>query len=100
VLLEENVGVSNVTWFSDEAFFHLDVILTSKISDFGPQRTEGFPLPTHCIQRVTTRGPLSSDGIFGPVFIDGTVTSDLYLSLTSDEFIPFLMGYDVLVNSA
>jgi hypothetical protein len=49
---------------------------------------------------VTVRSALSSVGVFGPVFIDGTITSGVYLSLLSDEFVPFLMGYGVPMNSA
>jgi hypothetical protein len=36
-LLEDNPGVLNVTWFSNEACFHLDGYIASKMSDFGPQ---------------------------------------------------------------
>jgi hypothetical protein len=35
-----------------------------------------------------------------PRLIDGTVTSDIYLSLLGDEFIPLLMGYVIQINSA
>jgi hypothetical protein len=49
---------------------------------------------------VTVRSVLSSVGVFGPVFIDGTVTSDLCPSLLSDEFVPFLMIYVIPMNSA
>jgi hypothetical protein len=42
---------------------------------------------------------LSSIGIFGPVFINGIVTS-LHLSLLNDKFAPFLMGYGIPMNSA
>jgi hypothetical protein len=34
------------------------------------------------------------------VFIDDTATSDVYLSLLSDEFVPFLMGYGISMNLA
>jgi hypothetical protein len=49
---------------------------------------------------VTVRNALSSVGVFGPAFIDGKINSDVYLSLLSDEFVPFLMGYSVPMNSA
>jgi hypothetical protein len=32
--------------------------------------------------------------MFGPLFIDGTVTSDVYRGLLDDEFVPFLIGYE------
>jgi hypothetical protein len=78
-----------------------NVTLTSKISDFGPQRIQDLLLPSHCIQRERERErergrevvwrALSSIGIFSPVFINGTVTSDIRLSLLSEEFAPFQM---------
>jgi hypothetical protein len=34
------------------------------------------------------------------MFINGTVISDVYLSMLSDKFAPFMMGYDSPVNSA
>jgi hypothetical protein len=49
---------------------------------------------------VTVRSALSSVGVFGPVFIDGTVTSDVCPTLLSDEFVPFLMICVIPMNSA
>jgi hypothetical protein len=43
---------------------------------------------------------LSSIWIFGPVLIDSTVTSDVYLSLISDEFVLLLMRRELEMNSA
>jgi hypothetical protein len=34
------------------------------------------------------------------VFVDGTATSDVHLSLLIDDFAPFLMGYGIPMNSA
>jgi hypothetical protein len=42
---------------------------------------------------------ISNVGTLGPVFVDGTVTSDVYRSLLTDEFVPFLMGYGIPMNS-
>jgi hypothetical protein len=52
------------------------------------------------LSRVSVWRALSSVTIFSPVSINGTVTSDDYLSLESDEFISFLMGYGIPMNSA
>jgi hypothetical protein len=43
---------------------------------------------------------LSSAGIFYPVFIYGTITSDIFLSLLKDEFVPSLQGYGNAINAA
>jgi hypothetical protein len=82
--------VLNVT-FSDETYFHFGGYI-SKLSYFGPSN--------HCIQREVVWRALSSIGIFGPVLISGTVTSDVHLSLLSEEFTPFQMRYGIPVNSA
>jgi hypothetical protein len=50
-LLDDSPGVLNVAWFSSEAQFHLDGYIKKKKSDFGHQRIQGLPLPTHYIQR-------------------------------------------------
>jgi hypothetical protein len=84
--LEGNPGVLNVTRFADEHTSTWMGTSTSKMSDFGPQRvprlTVADPLSP---ERVTLWCALSSGGIFGAVFVDGTVTSGAYLSLLSDE---------------
>jgi hypothetical protein len=51
-------------------------------------------------ERVAVWCALSSVGIFSAVFIDGTVTSDVYLSLLTDEFVLFLVIYGISMNSA
>jgi hypothetical protein len=43
---------------------------------------------------------LSIVRVLGPAFVDGEVTSDVYLSLLSDELGPLLMGYGIPANSA
>jgi hypothetical protein len=48
---------------------------------------------------ITIRCAFTSVGIFGSVFVDGTVASE-DLSLLSDEFVPFLMGYGISINLA
>jgi hypothetical protein len=49
-LLEDNRATLNVTRFSVEAYFQLDCCTNKKkMSDFGLQRIQGLPLPTHSI---------------------------------------------------
>jgi hypothetical protein len=51
-------------------------------------------------ERAAVWCALSSVGIFGPVFINGTVTCDVYLCLLSDKSVPFLVGYGIPMNPA
>jgi hypothetical protein len=50
-LLEDSLGVLNVTCFSNEARFHLDSYI-NRVSDFGPQRIQGLMLPIHSVKRL------------------------------------------------
>jgi hypothetical protein len=101
VLLEDNSGVLNVAWFSDEVHIHLDGYVNKQNIQFwaseNPWLTVANPLHP---ERVTVWCALLIVGIFGPLIIDGAVSSDVYLSLLSDEFFPFLMGHGILMNSA
>jgi hypothetical protein len=36
--------------------------------------------------------------MFGPVFLDGTIKSGVYLSVIKDSFVTFLHGYDIDVE--
>jgi hypothetical protein len=75
------------------------IVTPSKMSDSESQRIQDLQLPALCNQRVAVWCVLSSVRIFGLVFIDGTVTSEVYLRLLSDEFVIFLLGYDNSINS-
>jgi hypothetical protein len=84
--LEDKQAVLQVTWFSDEARFHLNDYINKQNIQFwtleNPRHTVANPLHP---QRVTVCCALSRTRIFSPVLINGTVTSDVYLSLLSDE---------------
>jgi hypothetical protein len=66
------------------------VTLTSNMSDFGSQRIQGLPLPTHAIQRHLDYGvPCRAS--------EHSVPSSLMTrSLRSGEFAPVLMGYGLV----
>jgi hypothetical protein len=98
-LLEDIPRVLNVMWFYDEAQFHVDGYINEKnirfwasqnprLADANPQHPE----------RVRAWCSLPRVWIFSPVFIYDTATSDVFLSVLSDEFIPFLMGYGIPLN--
>lgn len=61
-----------------------------------PGLTVAIPLQP---QTITLRRTSSNVGIFGPVFIDGTVASDIYLSLMIYERISFHTAYGIPMNS-
>jgi hypothetical protein len=69
-LLEGSPGVLNVTWFS------------AKRPIRGFRESKAF----RC-QPTAPRESYSKVGIFVPVFIDGTVTADVYFTLPNGEFV-------------
>jgi hypothetical protein len=100
-LLEDNSGVLNVTWFSDEAHFHLDGYINKQNVRFWTSENPRLSVANPLHPEIDTIWcALSSAEIFGPVFFDGTFTSDVYLSLLSDEFVAFLMRYGIPMNSS
>jgi hypothetical protein len=91
-LLEENLSVLNVTWFSNEAHFHLDGYVNNQNVRFWASGNSGRTVANRLHpERVTVWCALLSVGIFWPVFIDGVISSEVYLSLLSDD-LPFLDG--------
>jgi hypothetical protein len=74
-LLEDSPGVLNVTWFSDDARFHLDDYINKQnvlfLASENPRLTVANPLQP---ERVLLWCALLNAGMFGPVFINGAVT--------------------------
>jgi hypothetical protein len=93
-LLWASPGMLNITWFSDESQFDLDNHAKQNVR-FGVSENPGLTV-TSPVQpeRVAVWCVLSSARIFGLLFIDGTVASEVYLRVLSDEFVIFLLGYD------
>jgi hypothetical protein len=79
VLLEDSSGVLNVTWFSDEAHFHLDGYVNKKNVRFWASENLRLTVanPVHP-ERLILWYALSNIGIFGTMFISGTATSDIH----------------------
>jgi hypothetical protein len=90
-----------VRWFSDEAHLHVDGYVSNYNvrfwNSYSPTLTVANPLHPEIFAVWIA---LPSFAIFGPMFIDGSVNSDVYHRLLRDEFIPFLMGYGSPVISA
>lgn len=50
--------------------------------------------------RLTTANPLDSEKVTVESHVQRYITCDVYLSLLNDEFVLFLMGYGIPMNSA
>lgn len=80
-------------WFSDEAHFHLDGYVNKQ-----NWRIWGSEHPHFAIDRslhplrVTVWCAMSTRGIVGAVFVDGTVTSARYCDVLANSFIPAIQG--------
>ena len=90
-------ALADLIWFTDEAHFHLNGYVNKQNMRFwasqNPQLTiETFLHP----QRVTVWCAISKHGIFGPEFIEGTVTSKSYSKLLTEEVIPVFQGLNIL----
>jgi hypothetical protein len=93
-ILQDNTGILNVTWFPDETHFHLDGYINKKNVQFWASENPRLIIanPLHP-EKVTAWCALFSIGVFSPIFINGINTSNVYLSLLGDEFVPFLIGF-------
>jgi hypothetical protein len=76
------------------------VTSASKMFDFGLRESKAYCGQPTASGGVTVWCALSCVRIFSSVFVDGTFTSDIYISLLNDEFASFLMGYGIPVNAA
>jgi transposase len=88
-MIENNEIDSGNIWFTDEAHFHLDGYVNKQ-----NWRIWGSENPYFSIQkslhprRITVWVALSTGGIIGPVFLNKTITSSLYVNMLKEEFIP------------
>jgi hypothetical protein len=80
--IDENPGILDYTWFSDEAWFHLSGYVNSQNTRlWGSKNPHAlFEEPFHS-QKVGMFCALSQWRIIGPMFFDTTVTSQVYNQL-------------------
>ncbi|GFQ92614.1 t-complex protein 1 subunit delta, partial [Trichonephila clavata] len=83
-------------WFSDEAYFTLDgPVNKQNYRYWGRERPEITVVRSLHLKKFLVWCAISSHGVFGPIFIDGTLSAANYRELLDEEFIPFLHGHDL-----
>ncbi|CAL1276577.1 unnamed protein product [Larinioides sclopetarius] len=84
-------------WFSDEAYFSLDGHLNKQNYRYwGRERPEITVVRSLHPKKFLVWCAISSHGVFGPIFIDGTLSAANYRKFLDEEFIPFLHGHDLV----
>ncbi|GFS75525.1 PPDK_N domain-containing protein, partial [Nephila pilipes] len=84
-------------WFSDEAYFTLDGHLNKQNYRYwGRERLEITVVRSLHPKKFLVWCATSSHGVFGPIFIDGTLSAANYRKFLDEEFIPFLHGHDLV----
>ncbi len=91
---EFDFSLQDLVWWSDESTFKLNghvnrhnaVMWAEDNPDYTMERE--FQSPGVCVWAA-----ISSNGIIGPFFFDGTVTSPSYLSMLQDYFWPSLAAF-------
>jgi hypothetical protein len=80
--IDENPGILDYTWFSDEAWFHLSGYVNSQnTSLWGSENPHALLEEPFHSQKVSVFCALSQRRIIGPMFFDTTVTSEVYAEL-------------------
>ena len=78
-------------WFSDEAHFHLNGYVNKQNwRHWGTENPHLAVARPAYPRRVTVWCAMSSELIIGPIFIDGSVTSEKYLELLERDFFPVI----------
>ena len=94
--LKDNDGIVESVWFTDEAHFTLDGQVNKQNVRYWSNEKPGvFQEKALHSEKVTAWIALSSSGIIGPYFYEvggetATVTSDRYLHILSNRFLPEL----------
>ena len=83
----------NMVWFSDEAHFHLDGFVNKQNwRIWGTEKPHFVMEKSLHPQRVTVWCAMSSHGIIGPTFVDGTVNTERYVKILENDFIPIIQS--------
>jgi hypothetical protein len=79
--IDEDPGILDYTWFSDEAWFHLSGYVNSQTCLWGSESPHALFEEPRQSQKVSMFCALSQQQIIGPMFFDTTVTSQVYIEL-------------------
>ncbi|GFT26267.1 t-complex protein 1 subunit delta [Nephila pilipes] len=84
-------------WFSDVAYFTLDGCLNKQNYRYwGREKLEITVVRSLHPKKFLVWCAISSHGVFGPIFIDETLSAANYRKFLDEEFIPFLHGHDLV----
>jgi hypothetical protein len=84
-LLEDSPRVLNVVLFPIETHFPLDGYINKQRIQFRALENPGFTFANPMLpEGITVWCAFSSIRTFGPIFINGAVTCDVYVSMLSD----------------
>ncbi|GFT77392.1 t-complex protein 1 subunit delta [Nephila pilipes] len=79
-------------WFSDEAYFTLDGHLNKQNYLYrGRERLEITVVRSLHPKKFLVWCAISSHGVFGPIFIDGTLSAENYRKFLDEEFLFFMV---------
>ncbi|GFT71062.1 t-complex protein 1 subunit delta [Nephila pilipes] len=82
----------NKIWFSDEAYFTLDGHLNKQnYLYWGRERLEITVVRSLHPKKFLVWCAISSHGVFGPIFIDGTLSAENYRKFLDEEFLFFMV---------
>jgi hypothetical protein len=80
--IDENPGILDYVWFSDDTWFHLSGYVNSQNTRlWGSENPHALFEETLHSQKVGVFCALSQRRIIGPMFFDTTVTSQMYIEL-------------------
>jgi hypothetical protein len=83
-----------------KAYFHFHGYINDRNAIFGSQRIQGLFFQPTISTRDSHWCALIGVGVFGPVFLDGIVTSDVTPRMPRNELVPFLQTHHCSEHSA